>query len=139
MLFGLNKQNLIKRYARLLLALFVMSVLNISMQMPAHAAMQMSMEQMNSDMNHSMMGEMDDMSSCHCPPVLCDSVLAIDNQSNDGLQLFESHVEKNTHSVIEMLDPNQGQLNLFQRYTITELNANQFSAPPLLIKTLLLI
>ena len=92
--------------------------------MPAHAAMQMSAEASNTMVDGS-----DAMESCLFPPVLCGSVLAIVDQSNDGLQSVESQVAKNTHLVIEMLDPDQGQQNLSQQYSLNDLNANQSSAP----------
>lgn len=139
MIYGLNKHKTLKRHAKMLLVLFVMSILNISLQMPAHGAMLMSSQMSADQMNESMVDADDSMSNCHCPPVLCESVLAIDDQSNDGQQLIEIQVEKNSHLVIEMLDPNQGQLNLLQQFSITDLNARQSSEPPLLTKTLLLI
>ncbi len=73
--------NSIKRYTRLVLVMFVISVLNISLQLPVHAAMQQNM-QMSHDMammDHSQMDSMD-MSDCGCPPALCETVDAQQDQ-----------------------------------------------------------
>ncbi len=80
--------------------MFVLSVLNMSMQIPAHAAMQQNMKLM-SMMDHSrmtgVMSEHEHMQhmekhDCGCPPALCESVDA----QHDQLQ-------KNPFS-IELLD-----------------------------------
>lgn len=88
-----------KRVTSLVLALFVLSVLNMSFQIPVHAAMQQSMQlsQMDmmdhsgmdhSGMDHSGMNhqgmQMDtqiDRQEC-CPPALCDTVDAQQDQLN---------------------------------------------------------
>lgn len=146
-----------KHSARVLLAMFLLSVINMSMQLPAHGAMQLQMKnqqmsaQMNKQMTHSMDMDMDmdmvmdnesmseTMMDCHCPPALCDSVLAFDNQSADGLYPVETGAEKNLTFIIEILNQNQGQLNQQQAYAAHQLHAEQTAQPPLLTKTLLLI
>ena len=81
-----------KRYTSWVLVLFVVSILNMSAQIPAHAAMQLSMQQdlmsMSGEMkDHSNMPAMDhsnmsgmDMQNCECPPSLCDTVEAQQDQ-----------------------------------------------------------
>lgn len=80
-----KRPNQLKRYAAFVLAMFVVSVLNMSMQIPAHAAMQsmqqhsMQMSDTSSMMNHMAMPDMH-QSDCGCPPGLCESVDAQHNQ-----------------------------------------------------------
>jgi len=82
-----NRSNQLKRYASTVLVLFVVSIINMSMQIPAHAAMQLSQQQgMNMPhssgmMDHSAMQGVD-MQDCGCPPALCDSVEAQHDQIN---------------------------------------------------------
>ena len=56
------------RIARVLLALFVLAWVNLVFQAPLHAAMKM---------NHDM--------PCHCTHDLCDTVLGMQDQADDGL------------------------------------------------------
>jgi len=118
----------IKRYARFILALFVLSVLNLSVQVPAHAAMKMQMQ--SSDMK--------EMSDCHCPPALCDSVLALENQSVDGFVAVPTYNYRST-DLYEILALNTGMLNQKQHVDQLHLNVSQAAPPTLLIKTLLTI
>jgi hypothetical protein len=79
-----NNQYSLKRYTRLVLVLFVLSVINMSMQIPAHAAMQVDMPVMdmtNAVIEHSNMTNVD-MQNCECPPAVCDTVDAQQNQLN---------------------------------------------------------
>lgn len=128
MLHKIHRPALIKRYARFILAIFVLSVLNLSVQLPAHAAMKAQMQQSN----------MLEMSDCHCPPAICDSVLALDNQSFNGIVSLPDFTNRSV-VLLEMLDQNSGQLNRKQYSETLFLNVSQVSPPPLLIKTLLLI
>lgn len=132
--YRLNRHYLTQRFGKIILSLFVLSVINMSMQLPAHAAMKMSMQTI---MPSSM--DMSDMSDCHCPPALCDTVIAFDNQSVGGLLSFDWPVTKSAANLIEVLDQHQGQLNQRQHYSFIQLHSLQHSPPPLLIKTLLLI
>jgi len=128
MLHKLHETAVIKRYARIILAMFVVSVLNVSMQLPVHAAMKMQMQQ----------SDMQQMSDCHCPPTICDSVLALDDQSVDGVAPLHP-VNSRLLVLLEVLDQNPGQLNQVQHVNKILLNVSQASPPTLLIKTLLLI
>ena len=119
-----------KRNVRFLLALFVLSVLNISIQIPSHAAMKMQMQMQQPDMQ--------EMSDCHCPPAICDSVLALDNQLFDNVVSIPSYNHRYT-GLYETLEQNPGMLNQKQHIEKLFLNVSQAAPPPLLIKTLLSI
>ncbi|MDH5518010.1 MAG: hypothetical protein OEY36_09380 [Gammaproteobacteria bacterium] len=66
-----------KKVSRIVLCFFVLSSLGLAVQTSAHAFMMQEMQQ------HKAMGH--DMSA-HCKPVLCESVIALDNQSNAGAE-----------------------------------------------------
>ena len=117
-----------KRYARLVLALFVLSVINVVIQTPAHAGMQMQMD-------HPAVFQAAD---CYCPPVVCDSVLSLDNQSLDGVTTLPAN-ETVLYGLVEVLDQSANQLNQIQHLEKIFLNVSQAAPPALLIKTLLLI
>lgn len=65
-----------KSLSRQVLVLFVLSWLGLIGQANAHTLMMVEMQQHKS-MGHDV--------SAHCQPVLCESVIAVDNQSNNGL------------------------------------------------------
>lgn len=132
--FSIHQINVTKRFTRIILVMFVMSVINLSVQVPAHAAMQMSAQMAQTmDMDHEAMMD------CHCPPALCDSVLAVDDQSTGGLLATDMISDRVLVDIIETLDQNQGQLNRYQRYSRLQLSAEQAARPPLQQKTRLLI
>ena len=126
----MHTSSAIRRYARFILAFFVLSVLNMSIQVPVHAAMKMQMQMQSSDMQ--------EMSDCHCPPALCDSVLALDNQSVDGLVSIPLYNYRST-DLYEIMGLNVGMLNQIQHVEQLFLNVSQAAPPTLLIKTLLTI
>ena len=66
-----------RRISRITLFFFVLSSLGLAVQTSAHAFMMVEAQQ------HKAMGH--DMSA-HCKPVLCESVIALDNQSNAGAE-----------------------------------------------------
>ena len=88
-----------KKLSRLVLGIFLLSLFNMSLQIPAHAAMQQTMQSavvMNhADMGHDDMGhdmsrsDMSDTSmtgmDCHCPPALCETVDAQQDQFQGNL------------------------------------------------------
>lgn len=118
MMLKLNRPVQLKRAARWVLALFVLSVLNMSIQMPLHAAMQQAMQQTQHKMpgigpsdgtlqkSHCAMqasqsvavtpAETTNVSNddrCCCPPALCDAVEAQQDkliQQVASVQLFAS-------------------------------------------------
>lgn len=79
---SLKRQVEIKRYARIILAMFVASILNMAVQIPAHAEMLQSMQlHQMSTMSH--MSDAD----CECPPVMCE---AVDSASEQGFEHLSS-------------------------------------------------
>jgi len=117
-----------KRYARLVLVFFVLAIINVVVQTPAHAGMQMQMD-------HPAVFQAAD---CYCPPVVCDSVLSLDNQSLDGVSTLPAN-ETVLYGLVEVLDQSVKQLNQIQHMEKIFLNVSQAAPPALLIKTLLLI
>jgi len=79
--FSQRKHIISKRLGAWVLVMFVVSWVNLSIQKPAHAAMQQNMQNQSAQM--MAMADMD-MSQCHCPPALCESVLSVEDQSTDG-------------------------------------------------------
>ena len=141
-----NNQHSLKRYTRWVLVLFVLSVMNMSMQIPAHAAMQMTMQDMNMShmnisngvMDHSNMVGMD-MQSCECPSVMCDAVDAQQHQLNQNIS---SATQLDSIAFYATLLPyqkdqlQQRSVQLFQRH---DWQYRQSSPHPLSIKTTLTI
>lgn len=74
---GIQQSN-IKRYGRWILALFLVSWLNLIIQAPAHAAMKQQVA----------LSSPTDVSHCHCPDTLCDTVLNLENQSSEVVHLI---------------------------------------------------
>lgn len=128
-----NKQTVSKRLGIWVLMLFVVSWMNISMQSPAHAAMQSTMQK-------QIMGATMDTEQCHCPPSLCEAVLSLDNQSTessftvidlDGLLGFQSVIEQ----LLGDLHHTPGLL----RFHHSNWQYRQFSPPPISLTSILLI
>lgn len=72
MQFNGIQQTKIRKYARRILFLFVMSWVNMIVQVPVHAAMMQPL----SSADHAA------MEHCVCPEVLCDTVLNLEHQSS---------------------------------------------------------
>lgn len=123
-------QHQLKRLSRWLVLVFVISWLNMAFQMPAHAAM------MQMDVP---VGQMDmDGMNCHCPPAVCDTVLAIDNQSVDGVKLISSASLEFNGIFVSVINLNLDtllNLNLMH----SDMVFRETSSPPLLLNTALLI
>jgi hypothetical protein len=101
------------RIARVLLALFVMAWVNLVFQAPLHAAMKMS---------HDM--------PCHCTHTLCDTVLGMQDQADDGLSGVVPAMAD--VSVLFQLVPVLVQsAHLGQQYQHAQLTFLQTSPPPL--------
>ncbi len=128
MQYSTHKPTLIRQYAKFVLVLFVFSLLNILLQAPAHAGMKMHMQGLT----------VFDTSDCYCPPIVCDSVLSVDNQTLDGVASIPLK-DSALYNLIEVLDQNSGQLNQTQHTKRLFLNVSQAAPPALLINTLLLI
>lgn len=148
----------LKRATRWVLTLFVLSVLNMSMQMPLHAAMQQAMQQHETisvepvQKSHCEMqaGQAAAMvsvvsanassnDSCCCPPALCDAVEAQQDklfQQAAALQLFASmafypasfELQADTTQIVDAVS---------LRYQ--DLHYRHISRPPLSLNTVLLI
>ena len=133
-----NGQLLIKRYARLLLAVFVLSVINMVVQLPAHAAMQQTMV-MTQATSHQMQDMMHNsrVQDCKCPPAMCATVASLSNQSIESLSsisfghllgfqsVYFNYVDDVHHQSSAIL------LNHHER------QYRQFSPPPLSFSTVL--
>ena len=72
--FMRKKQN---KISKIILFFFVLSSFGLAAQTSAHTLMMVEMQQ------HKAMGH--DMSA-HCQPVVCETVIALDNQSNAGAE-----------------------------------------------------
>jgi len=73
----INGQQL-KRYTRFILGLFILSVINMGIQLPAHGAMSLKMQPAQQGMMQM------DSQGCECPPVLCESVSSQAEQLSEG-------------------------------------------------------
>ena len=114
--------------ARQVLAVFVLSWFSLIGQATAHTFMMAEMQQ------HKAMGH--DMGS-HCQPVLCESVISIDDQTNSGLSSF-SIIGFNELPIIQISTLNLSQLsNHIQRPR--QFSATEFDPPPIQRSGLLLI
>ncbi len=137
MYFTLSQQHKLKRASTWVLVLFVVSWVNLSMQSPAHAVMQQSMQAQTMQMDNMLTMDMQD---CHCPPVLCDAVASTDHQSVDG---SFSSISLNNMLVFlprlssRVLDEHQSQVSLRLRYLNQQYH--QTSPPPISITSTLLI
>ena len=74
-----NRQFEIKRYARVVLALFVVSIINMAVQIPVHAAMLQSMQLQS--MPVMAMSDTD----CECPPAMCEAVESVSEQGFENV------------------------------------------------------
>lgn len=164
MMLKLNRPIQLKCAARWVLALFVLSVLNMSMQMPLHAAMQQAMQQtQHKALNVEPLNEANQPShcemrtsqslaaapaetanvssddSCCCPPALCDAVEAQQDklsQQTASLQLFASLAFYPASFELQT-DTAQNRDVVSLRYH--DRHYRQISRPPLSLNTVLLI
>jgi len=123
-------QHQLKRLSRWLVLVFVISWLNMAFQVPAHAAM-MQMDEPVSQM------AMDGM-NCHCPPAVCDTVLASDNQSVDGVKLMSLASLEFNGVFVTTINLNLAAL-LSLNLMHSEMVFRETSSPPLLLNSILLI
>ncbi len=113
----------IQSIARWMLFLFVLAWVNLAIQAPVHAAMKQ---------NHKDM-------PCHCKPDLCDTVLSMEQQSDEGLSALLSFTVDFKVAFVSLLDI-QPVLELTSlRWQLQSHQYRQTSPPPLLLKTVLLI
>jgi len=123
---GIQQSNF-RRYSRLILVLFVISWINLVVQAPVHAAMKQQA---------AFLG---DMTHCHCPDTLCDTVLNLENQSAEVVHLTLDEIPAFqlafTQSVIDPLKSTLGVLDTKYLKYIADINR----PPPLTITRILLI
>ncbi len=130
----INRRSRFKHYTRLVLGLFVLSVMNLSIQIPAHAVMLQSMDSVLASQHTGMMQM--ESPSCECPPVLCESVVSLDHQLIDGLQVVSfAHLTGFQILYVSAVDDHHHQV-------ATQLNMNdrlyrQSTPPPLSITSIL--
>ncbi|MDH5764484.1 MAG: hypothetical protein OEZ38_00600 [Gammaproteobacteria bacterium] len=118
----------LKRRSRLLVIVFVVTWINMAFQMPVHGAMmqqQSVAEQMSMD--------------CHCPPAVCDVVLAGDNQSLDGIKIFSITGFNFTSNYVSDILDDRLTLESNREFFQSELVFLAASSPPILFNTVLLI
>lgn len=108
--------------ARWLLALFVIAWVNIIVQAPVHAAMKQS----------------NDM-PCHCDTTLCDTVLAMEEQSDDGLGFVFADSLIYQVAFVATFNTDAVETEVVTQFHKTTLDFRQHNPPPLLLNTILLI
>jgi len=158
MMLKLNRPMQLKRAARWVLALFVLSVLNMSMQMPLHAAMQQAMQQHTTisvepvQKSHCEMqaGQPADVTpivsanassdnGCCCPPALCDAVEAQQDKLSQqalAMQLLASLTFYPLHVELQI---DRAQIRDLVSLRYQDLHYRHTSRPPLSLNTVLLI
>ena len=106
----------------MILLLFVAAWINIVVQAPLHAAMKMDIDL-----------------PCHCDTTLCDTVLNLEETSDDGAQsihkLQTQFVTSYTAPVL-LVDEISVSTN---RYILSNTSSYTYNPPPILKKTVLLI
>lgn len=131
MLSAYFTQRQLKRFSRFFVVLFVMSWMNIAFQLPVHAAMMQEKAQM-SQMNMQGM-------NCHCPPAICDVILASDNQSFDGVSFINlAALEFNSLYIDTIVSDDLSVLTGHELHE-SDLVFRQHNPPPLFLNTILLI
>ncbi|MCW8853533.1 MAG: hypothetical protein OQK76_00485 [Gammaproteobacteria bacterium] len=102
----------------------------MAFQVPVHAAMMQT---------QAAAGQMDMAGmNCHCPPAVCDTVLASDNQSVEGIKIISSaSLEFNSYFVSIINVDLAALLNL--NFIHSDRLVRETSPPPILLNTTLLI
>lgn len=109
------------RITRVLLVLFVMAWVNLVTQAPLHAAMKM---------NHDM--------PCHCMPGLCDTVLAMEDQADDGLASTVP-MPADVSVLFQFLPVIQSSAPAEQQFRLADFTFHETSPPPLALTGILRI
>lgn len=109
------------RIARVLLALFVLAWANLVFQAPVHAAMKMQ---------HDM--------PCHCTHTLCDTVLAMEDQADDGLASTVP-MPADVAVIIQLLPVINHSVLIAQQFQLAEFTFHETSPPPLALTGILRI
>ncbi len=122
MLHLFTQPRAVKTIARWALVVFVMAWVNLAVQAPIHAAMKQSND-----------------TPCHCVVTWCDTVLNLEEQSDDALgsNLVMSLDFKVAFVSVITVDAVQSQDNLQLRHA--SLDFRQYTPPPIQLSTVLLI
>lgn len=128
MTFNGFSQARIRRIGRVLLAVFMLSWLNLAFQVPVHAAMVES---------QSLSPEM--VMNCHCPPSLNETVLSAENQSLDGVQLISLSLLAFQAVFSDTIDSSLVDHQLMQKALHTDQTFRDTRPPPLQLNTRLRI
>ncbi len=131
---GIQQIN-IRRYARGLLILFVLSWMNLSFQLPAHAAMMQSPVTDHEMMAHTAMI----MEDCDCPPALCDAVLATDDRGSESIVQGLDQPAASSSALFATYNDSAEQQQSLSIFSRSDLFALQTGFPPLLQAIILLI
>lgn len=105
---------------RQILAVFVLSWFSLIGQATAHSFMMVEMQQ------HKAMGH--DMSS-HCQPVLCETVISLDDQTGHGLSSI-SVIDFNDLTILQVSTASL-QVITNQTQRVRQFSATEFDPPPL--------
>lgn len=114
----LNKHQ--RTMTRQILAVFVLSWFSLIGQATAHSFMMVEMQQ------HKAMGH--DMSS-HCQPVLCETVISLDDQTGHGLSSI-SVIDFNDLTILQVSTASL-QVITNQTQRVRQFSATEFDPPPL--------
>ncbi|MFW2372707.1 MAG: hypothetical protein ACN4GM_06255 [Gammaproteobacteria bacterium] len=115
--------NHMQAIARWMLVLFVLAWVNLAIQAPVHAAMKQNQQD----------------TSCHCQPKLCDTVLSMEQQSDEALSTLLSMSLDFKVAFIAQIDIQPVTDLISLRWQFQTHQYRQTSPPPLLLKTVLLI
>ena len=112
----------LKTIARWALVLFVMAWVNLAIQSPVHAAMKHNNEL-----------------PCHCDVTLCDTVLNMEEQADDGLAALTPVIGDIQIAFVQPASIGVNQLLVEQHLQRAALQYGEYSPPPLLLNTILII
>ena len=127
MSFSGIQQFQLKRYSRWVLVLFVLSWINLIIQAPVHAGMKQEMALSQ------------DMMSCHCPQVLCDTVLSLEDQSDDIVHFALPAISDVQIAFVTKLVDEPKQISSEIQIILADLHFRETSSPPLQQTSILLI
>ena len=115
-------QTRIRSLARWALLLFILAWVNLAVQAPVHAAMKQ---------NRSL--------PCHCDTTLCDTVLTLEQQSDDALGFVITDLTGFQIAFVSLNPIEPVAMMVRQGFHHATLDFRQYRPPPLLLKTTLLI
>ncbi len=129
----------LRHYARVVMVLFALSVINMGFQVPVHAAMMQ--QAMSSDMAQGMMvihhetDKQPDNSDCCCPPSICESVDAQHNQLTPAsVSILSIDFEQHYPVLVIILQDTQARSSGLS-FENSNWQYRQFSPPPIQFTT----